>query len=55
MNFIVGALSVFVFIKTFSYGIYEKKQNKNNIGSIIIYALSIICLILPNVIMKLSM
>jgi len=54
MNYIVGALSIFVFIQTLRYGIYEKSQNNNNIGSIIIYALSIICLILPNVIMKIS-
>lgn len=55
MNYIVAALSVFVFMQTLRYGIYEKKQNNNNIGAIIIYMLSITCLILPNVIMKMSM
>ena len=54
MNYIVGALSVFVFIHTLRYGIYEKGQN-NNIGAIIIFALSIICLILPNVIIRITM
>ena len=52
MTYIVAGLSIFVFIQTLKYGIYEKKQNNNNIGSIIICILSIICLILPNVIMK---
>ena len=54
MNYIVAALSIFVFIQTLRYGIYEKNENNNNIGAIIIYALSVICLILPNVIMRIT-
>ena len=50
MSIIVLILSIFIFLKTFYYGIYEKNQ-QNKSGAYIVFALSFISLILPNVIM----
>lgn len=51
MNYIVLGFSIFVFIKTFGYAIFEQKEN-NIIGAIIIYILSFVCLIAPNIVMR---
>lgn len=49
MKFIILILSIYVFIETVGYGIFEQKENKNKVSAIIIYILSIIALIAPNV------
>ena len=50
MRFIVFLLSIFVFIKTVSYGIYEYKNN-NKVSAIIIYIIAIVSSIFPNIIL----
>ena len=52
MNYIVLGISIFVFIKTFGYALFEQKQ-KNIIAAIIIYILSAVTIIAPNVVMHL--
>ena len=49
MRIIIVILSVLIFAKTLSYGIYELKE-KNKPGGITIIGLAILSLILPNVI-----
>lgn len=51
MNYIVGGFSLFVFIKTIGYALYEQKENKNMAAAIVIYILAFLCLILPNLVM----
>lgn len=48
MRILVIILSIIIFIKTLSYGMYELK-NKNKTGGITVIAISISSLILPNV------
>lgn len=50
MSIIVAVLSIFIFLKTFYYGLYEIKQ-KNKLGGSTIIILSFVSLIAPNVIM----
>ena len=52
MIFIILGLTIFVFIKTVRYGIYEQKNNQNILGAVIIYILSGISLIVPNILMQ---
>lgn len=47
MNFVFTLFSIYIFLKTVSYGIYEYKDNK--IGAVIIFIISTIGLILPNI------
>ncbi len=47
MRIIVCLLSIWVFIKTLSYGIYEIKQNSNTFGGIATIVLAVLSLILP--------
>ena len=49
MGIVVVLLSIWIFIKTLFYGIYEIKNNSNKPGGITIILISIISLILPNV------
>ncbi len=49
MKIIIALLSLFVFLKTFYYGIYELKQNNNKIAGGTIIFLSFVCLVVPNV------
>lgn len=49
MRLIILILSIYVFIETVGYGIFEQKANKNKVSAIIIYILSIIVLVAPNV------
>ena len=49
MNIFISILSIFAFIKTLSYGIFELKENNNKSGSILVIALSILGLILLNI------
>ncbi len=49
MKILLFLLTLFIFIKTVYYAIYEIKENNNKTSGIFIIILSIICLILPNV------
>lgn len=40
-------LSIWIFIKTFSYAIYEIKQEKNKLGGTIVLLLALASLIFP--------
>ncbi len=48
MKVLVIILSILIFIKTVSYGIYEL-NNKNKIGGITVIAIATFALILPNI------
>jgi len=50
MKFLVLILSIIIFIKTTSYGLYELKENNNKSGGIIVIAIAVFALILPNVV-----
>ena len=50
MKFLVIILSIIIFIKTTSYGIYELRENNNKSGGIVFISFGIISLILPNVV-----
>ena len=47
MTIISHLLSIWIFIRTLSYGIYEIKQNSNTSGGIVIIVLAVLSLILP--------
>ena len=48
MFFIIIIISIWIFIKTVSYGVYELK-GKNKYGGITVIVVATIALILPNV------
>ena len=50
MHFLVIILSVVIFIKTTSYGLYELKENNNKSGGIVVIGISTVSLILPNLV-----
>ena len=50
MKFLVLILSIIIFIKTASYGIYELKENDNRNGGIVVISIATLALILPNVV-----
>lgn len=52
MKIFLFILTLFIFIKTLYYGIYEIKQNNNKTSGIVVIALSIICLIVPNILVN---
>lgn len=47
MKILVLILSIIVFIKTLSYGIFELKE-KNKLGGTCVIIISVISLVLPN-------
>lgn len=49
MKIVVAILSVIIFIKTLSYGIYEFKS-KNKSGGVCVILFAILSLILPNIV-----
>lgn len=49
MRFIILMLSIYVFIQTISYGIFEYKNNSNKFVGIIIFIFGIFSLIVPNI------
>ena len=53
MRIIVLIFSIYVFIKSVAYGMFEYTQNNNKSGAIIIYILSTISLIAPNILIYL--
>ncbi len=50
MKFLVVILSIIIFIKTTSYGIYELRENNNKAGGFTVIAIATLSLILPNVV-----
>ena len=54
MAIIVCLLSVWVFIRTLSYGIFELKENSNTFGGIATIVLAVLSLILPITIMLIN-
>ena len=44
---VVFVLSFLVFLRTFSYGIFEIKQNSNTLGGIVTIVIAVSSLILP--------
>lgn len=48
MYFLILFLSIFAFVKTLGYAIFEYKDNSNKVAGIIIGILSIVSLIRPN-------
>lgn len=53
MRIVIGIISIFIFLKTLFYGIYEWKEQNNKCGSIVIILIAMISLILPNVLVSL--
>ena len=51
MKVLVCLLSIWIFIKNLSYGIYEYKVNKNIVGSYAVIVFNVICLIFGNVVL----
>ncbi len=51
MHIIVLIMSIYAFIQTIAYGIFEYKKNSNKIVGIFICILGIFSLILPNIIL----
>lgn len=47
---IIFFISLWIFIRTLTYGIYEIKQNSNTIGGITTIVFATLSLILPNII-----
>jgi len=50
MKVLVLILSIIIFIKTTSYGIYELKENNNKSGGIVVISIAFLSLILPNLV-----
>lgn len=49
MKILIIILSIYVFIKTIYFGIYELKEKNNKYSGFIIIFLSFICLIVPTI------
>lgn len=54
VSFIVFILSLWIFVKTLTYGIYEIKQNSNTTGGIITFVFAALSLIFPNIVIFIS-
>lgn len=54
MGIIVSILSIWIFVRTLSYGIYEIKQNSNMLGGITTIVIAVSSLIFPNLIMYIN-
>ena len=50
MKILILILSIIIFIKTTSYGLYELKENNNKSGGITVITIALLSLILPNVV-----
>lgn len=53
MKILMALLSLFVFLKTLYYGVYEFKENSNKVAGVSIILLSFVCLIVPNILVHL--
>lgn len=54
INIVVFILSLWIFVKTVSYGVFEIKQNSNTIGGILTIVFAVITLIFPNLIIYIN-
>lgn len=54
MEFFILYFSFIIFVRTFSYGLYELKNNKNKVGGITVIFTAIVILLLPNIVMYLN-
>ena len=52
MKILVCLLSIWIFVKNVSYGIYEYKVNRNVVGSSAVIVFNVVCLIFGNYIKK---
>lgn len=53
MKIVMALLSLFIFLKTLYYGIYEFKENHSKVAGVSIIILSVVCLIVPNILVHL--
>jgi hypothetical protein len=51
MKVLILILSIIIFIRTTSYGLYEIKENNNKPAGIIVIIIASISLIAPNIVM----
>ena len=49
MKLIIIILSIWIFLQTISFGMFEYNKNKNKLGGIIVFSLATIGLIFPNI------
>lgn len=49
MSFLICVLTIWICIKTVSYGLFEIKTNHNKIGGVAVIILGFISVIFPNV------
>lgn len=54
MFIVVLILSIWIFVRTLSYGVYEIKQNSNMLGGIATIVIAVLSLICPNLIMYIN-
>lgn len=54
MFIVVLILSVWIFVRTLSYGIYEIRQNSNTIGGVATIVIAVLCLICPNLVIYIN-
>ena len=47
MRILIAILSIMIFIKTFSYGLYELKTNKNKTAGITLFSFAFLALFFP--------
>ena len=48
MKFVILILSLWVFVRALSYGMYEIQENKNTPGGVVVISLSTIALVFVN-------
>lgn len=51
MNFIILLTSIYAFIEIIVVGYIEYKDNNNKAAGIVLFVLSALCLVLPNLVM----
>ena len=51
MSIIFTIVSIVIFIRTISYGLFEIKKNSNTFGGIVIILIALTGLIYPNIVM----
>lgn len=49
MKLIIIILTIWIFLQTVSFGIFEYNKKQNKLGGIVIFSLATIGLILPNI------
>lgn len=51
MNIFLSIISIFAFVKTISYGIFELKENNNKTASILVIVIGIINVLFFNIVL----